>query len=143
MPRRYEAILFDLLPALLDSWTVWNRAAGSEESGRKWRLEYLRMTYGRGSYRPYESPVAEAAAAVGLGKNGVEALERHWASLTPWPDASPVLSALAATHRLGVVTNCSERLGRLAAERVAVAFDVIVTAEGAGCYKPDPRPYRM
>ncbi|CAM4174638.1 hypothetical protein BOMU111920_14455 [Bordetella muralis] len=25
-----RAVLFDLLPALLDSWTVWNAAAGSE-----------------------------------------------------------------------------------------------------------------
>ena len=43
---------------------------------------------------------------------------------------------------LGVVTNCSEALGRLAASRVPAPFSVIVTAERAGCYKPDPRPYR-
>ena len=41
MPQKYDAILFDLLTALLDSWTVWNRAAGSDELGRKWRAEYL------------------------------------------------------------------------------------------------------
>jgi 2-haloacid dehalogenase len=42
-----------------------------------------------------------------------------------------------------VVTNCSEALGRLAANRVPVPLEVIVTAERAGCYKPDPRPYRL
>ena len=44
---------------------------------------------------------------------------------------------------LGVVTNCSEALGRLAASRVPVPFRVVVTAERAGRYKPDPQPYRF
>jgi hypothetical protein len=26
---RYEAVLFDLLTALLDSWSLWNDVAGS------------------------------------------------------------------------------------------------------------------
>ncbi|NDH54688.1 MAG: haloacid dehalogenase, partial [Betaproteobacteria bacterium] len=48
--QRYDAILFDLLTALIDSWSLWNRVAGGEEPGRKWRAEYLRLTYGCGSY---------------------------------------------------------------------------------------------
>jgi HAD superfamily hydrolase (TIGR01509 family) len=44
---------------------------------------------------------------------------------------------------LGIVTNCSEALGRLAAARTGVVFDVVVTAERAGFYKPHPRPYRL
>ena len=145
MPQRgrYEAVLFDLLTALLDSWTVWNRTAGSEALGRTWRMEYLRRTYGCGPYRPYETLVAEAAAAVGLDPDRATALETNWATLKPWPGAAEALSALSPTHRLGIVTNCSERLGRLAAQRVGVSFDVIVTSESAGYYKPDPRPYRM
>jgi len=42
-----------------------------------------------------------------------------------------------------VVTNCSERLGRAAADKLGVPFDVVVTAERAGFYKPDPAPYRL
>ena len=49
-PRYPRAVLFDLLTALLDSWTVWNAAAGSEEKGRAWRAEYLRLAYGCGAY---------------------------------------------------------------------------------------------
>jgi 2-haloacid dehalogenase len=41
------------------------------------------------------------------------------------------------------VTNCSEALGRRAAQRVGVPFDVVVTSERAGYYKPHPAPYRM
>jgi 2-haloacid dehalogenase len=63
---RFDAVLFDLLTALLDSWTLWNRVAGSEESGGKWRAAYLRRTYQQGRYRRYEALVAEAATEVGL-----------------------------------------------------------------------------
>jgi FMN phosphatase YigB (HAD superfamily) len=44
---------------------------------------------------------------------------------------------------IGVVTNCSERLGRVAAACVGVDFTAVVTAERAGVYKPDARAYRM
>jgi hypothetical protein len=66
MKKRYDAVLFDLLTALLDSWTLWNSVAGSDEAGRLWRTEYLKITYGAGRYHPYEELVGEAAVNVGL-----------------------------------------------------------------------------
>jgi FMN phosphatase YigB (HAD superfamily) len=44
---------------------------------------------------------------------------------------------------LGVVTNCSEALGRIAVARVPVPFQVLVTAERGGHYKPNPVPYQL
>ena len=143
MPQPYAAVLFDLLTALLDSWTVWNDTAGSETMGRRWRAEYLRLTYGCGAYRPYETLVAEAAGAVGLDAEYADRLDAAWDGLQAWPGVDATLAALARTHRLGVVTNCSEHLGRRAAARLGVPFDVVVTAERAGYYKPDPRPYQL
>lgn len=140
---KYDAVLFDLLTALLDSWTVWNRAAGSEEMGRKWRAEYLRLTYGCGAYRPYETLVAEAAETIGLSAAYADKLDAEWNSLTAWSGVEATLTELKKHHRLGVVTNCSQRLGLQAAARVSVPFDVIVTSERAGYYKPDPHPYQM
>src|SRR5262245_6489395 len=64
--RMAEAVLFDLLTALLDSWSLWNAAAGSPAAGRAWRGEYLRLTYGCGDYRPYETLVREAARTAGV-----------------------------------------------------------------------------
>jgi 2-haloalkanoic acid dehalogenase type II len=142
MPR-YDALLFDLLTALIDSWSLWNRVANSEAAGRAWRAEYLRLTYGCGAYRPYETLVREAALASGLSAAHAEQLDAQWDALQPWEDAVALLSALAPHYRLGVVTNCSERLGRRAAARLQVPFDVIVTSERAGYYKPDPAPYRL
>lgn len=138
---RYEAVLFDLLTALLDSWTLWDAVAGSRESGRAWRAAYLKLTYGCGAYRPYETLVREAAAQTGLSAAKADELAARWDELQPWDDAGEFLSRIEVP--MGVVTNCSEVLGRRAAARVGVAFKVVVTSERAGFYKPDPRPYRM
>ena len=143
MTQKYQAVLFDLLTALLDSWTVWDKAAGSVERGRAWRAEYLRLTYGCGAYRPYETLVAEAAQTTGMDGDSAARLEAAWTSLAPWPGVTATLAALKRTHRLGVVTNCSERLGHVAANCVGVPFDIVVTSERAGYYKPDPHPYQL
>lgn len=137
---KYRAVLFDLLTGLLDSWTLWNRVAGGEEPGRRWRAAYLELTYGCGAYRRYEVLVAEAAEKVGLPSSLSAALEAQWHTIAPWA-GTEALKKLDA--KLGVVTNCSEKLGRAAAARVGVPFDVIVTSERAGFYKPHPAPYEL
>ncbi|WP_020699522.1 HAD-IA family hydrolase [Reyranella massiliensis] len=138
-----KAVLFDLLTALIDSWTLWNSVAGSEASGRRWRAEYLRLTYGCGAYVPYETLVRDAARNTGLAESAADALEARWPDLPVWSGAQQALDALKGRARLAVVTNCSIRLGALAAARLATPWDCVVTAEEAGAYKPDPRPYRL
>lgn len=137
-----QAVLFDLLTALLDSWTVWNAAAGGEAAGRAWRAEYLRLTYGCGAYSPYETLVADAARTTGLPDTAPAALEALWPTLPLWSGAREMLLALQPHCKLAVVTNCSVRLGRQAAQRLGIEWDAVVTAEDAGFYKPDPRPYQ-
>ena len=144
LPVSTRAVCFDLLSALLDSWTVWDRIAaslGRSELGRTWRWRYLEITATVGEYRPYLALVAQAAREVGLPGDAVERLERGWDALQPWPDVSPALTALRIPT--AVATNCSLALGRRAAACVGVPFDVVVTAEEAGAYKPDPAPYRL
>ncbi len=138
---KFDAVVFDLLTALLDSWTLWNAVAGSPEDGMKWRRRYLEITYGCGAYRPYETLVREAAHDVGLPKRLGDELERRWGELSPWPEASGVLARIPVP--LAVATNCSIRLGRQAAGRVGVPFKVVETAESVGFYKPRPEPYRV
>ena len=139
---KYDAVAFDLLTALLDSWTLWNSVAGSAEDGMRWRRRYLEITYGCGAYRPYETLVREAAADVGLPASCAENLENRWGELEPWPEAPAALAKLAAHLPLAVATNCSQRLGWIAAGRAGDVFKVVVTAESAGFYKPRPEPYR-
>ena len=141
MGKRYDAVIFDLLTALIDSWTLWNDVAGSDEDGMRWRQAYLRLTYDAGAYRPYETIVAEAAKAAGIGPDKPDALTRRWAELQPWPEAVSVVETLAGRAKLGVVTNCSIAMERAASAMVSPAFDVIMTAEEAGFYKPRSQPY--
>lgn len=141
--QKYDAVVFDLLTALIDSWSLWDSVAGSSDQGRTWRGKYLELTYAAGIYRPYEEIVAESARAVGLAPHIAPGLARRWDELQPWPEVSEVLSALSAKARLAVVTNCSRELGHKAALRTFDDFSVVVTAEEAGCYKPDRRPYAL
>ncbi|MGP6158092.1 MAG: HAD-IA family hydrolase [Vulcanimicrobiaceae bacterium] len=144
LPRRYDAVIFDLLSGLLDSWTLWDAVAGSVEDGRRWRWAYLDITYRTGTYRPYEELVAEAALAAGLPTMLAGQLAARYAELRPWSEVCEVLQELRRREiRLAVVTNCSNHLGVVAVAQIGVPLDVVVTAEQAGFYKPDPRPYQL
>lgn len=143
MKTRYDAVIFDVLTALIDSWSLWNSVAGDAETGERWRHHYLRLTYGVGDYRPYEELVIQAARECELGEEFGQTLINRWDELRVWPGTNEVLSILKSQVPLAVVTNCSERLGRMAIAKAGVEFDVVVIAERAGAYKPDPRPYQM
>ncbi|GIW52256.1 MAG: haloacid dehalogenase [Gemmatimonadales bacterium] len=142
MPARYRAVVFDLLTALLDSWSLWNDAARDPERGLQWRLRYLELVYRTGRYRPYEDLVREAAIAAGLDPSAAASMIERWDELKPWPEAPHVLAQLSGRVPLGVLTNCSAALGRRAAKLVGVEFAAVVTAEEVGWYKPDLRTYR-
>lgn len=139
MAKRYRAIGFDLLTALLDSWSLWGEVCGDRGLGMRWHAASQGLLRGR-DYRPYEELVREAAGRVGLSRAQADALLARWGEVAPWPDVPASLARLDA-HTRFIVTNCSEHLGLLAAER-AGRFDLVMTAERAGAYKPDPRPYR-
>ena len=57
------------------------------------------------------------------------------------PGCRPVLQELRKSYRMGVVTNGLDRVqrSRLAVSGLAPLFEVIVTSQGAGYAKPDPR----
>lgn len=137
-----KAVIFDLLTALVDSWSVWDTAAGSTADGRRWRARYLELTYGCGRYKPYEDLVAQAAADAGLPASAPAVLVASWGNLRPWPEVTGVLCNLRARGlRLGVITNCSVQLGRRAAASCGIAFDVVLTSEEVGFYKPNAKAY--
>jgi 2-haloacid dehalogenase len=127
-----KAIVFDLLTALLDSWSLWNSAAGSSENGYKWRVRYLELTFGCGAYKSYEDLVSQSASDVELGSEAPAKLLEDWDQLKPWPEVSNVLAKLRAKgYKIGVVTNCSTELGRRAA-RIVGEWNGIITAEEVG-----------
>lgn len=140
---KYSAVMFDLLTALLDSWSVWTEVTGDDEVAKKWRLKYLHLTYGQGIYRPYEELVSLAAQETGLPQTYADKLVENWGNIKPWPEVKEVLTELKKHVPLAVVTNCSQVLGLQAVELCGVELDVVVTSERAGFYKPNPAPYRL
>ncbi|KAF4816182.1 (S)-2-haloacid dehalogenase 4A [Colletotrichum tropicale] len=153
-PFTPKAIVFDLLTALLDSWTVWDASTptGTAAEGRKWRERYLELTFGQGAYAPYAALVTQAADDVNLPRSAPEALIRDWPNLAAWPEVGDVLSRLRKKeYKLGVVTNCSVEEGDIAvriAEKAATEngqtnfrFDTAITAEESGFYKPVLQAY--
>ena len=136
---RYRAIGFDLLTALLDTWSLWASVAGDRGLGMRWHAASQALLRGQ-PYRPFEDIVRESAAQMELEPGRAAELLRRWGEFEPWPDVPEVLFGLGAISRF-IVTNCSRQLGRRAASR-AGSFDLIMTAEEAGAYKPDPRPYQ-
>ena len=137
----FEAVAFDLLTALLDSWSLYTRVAGDEALGRAWRLASLRRVTAQGSYRSYEEILAEAAADAGVATKKRDELVARWGDLKPWPEAPSVLQELAG-KRLAIVTNCSQRLAEIAAAATGGRFELVMSAERSGAYKADPRAYQ-
>lgn len=148
---RPKAIVFDLLTALLDSWSLWDASTPSKtpEEGRRWRKQYLELTFGAGAYTntqtAYETLVQQSARDVGLPDSAPAALLRDWEEgLHAWPEVARVLGELRGKgYKLGVVTNCSAELGRVAVRRAegcvgggGFGFNAAVTAEESGFYKP-------
>jgi 2-haloalkanoic acid dehalogenase type II len=140
---KYQAVLFDLLTALLDSWSLWNRVAGSDAIGLAWRTRYLKLAYQAGPYRPCEDIIREAAQAEGLPAARAEELIRRWSELEPWPETYAVLRALLERLSVAVVTNSSKVLATRALAALGVPVPIVVTAEDAGFYKSHPQPYRL
>ena len=141
--EQYQAVMFDLLTALLDSWSLWNDVAGAENVGFGWRARYLQLTYHAGEYRSYEGIIREAAQDVGLTTEHAETLIQRWGELQPWPEACQVVRTLAEKVPIAVATNASRELASIAVAALGVTVPTVVTAEEAGYYKPHPAPYRM
>jgi 2-haloalkanoic acid dehalogenase type II len=62
----------------------------------------------------------------------------------PFPDTNPALERLhAAGYRLGILSNVDDDLLAGTRRRLAVPFELIVTAEQAGSYKPAPAHFEV
>lgn len=102
-----------------------------------------------GSYLPYVEVLGRAFAGVceelGFPPDARE-VAAFAASIGDWPafgDSVAALIRLKRRFRLGVITNCDDRLFALSNARLGVEFDWIVTAEQAGSYKPSRRNFEL
>lgn len=102
-----------------------------------------------GAYRPYREILVGVVRAIGdrygfepdADEEGV--LVESIGSWPPFSDTVDSLRRLKSRYRLGVISNVDAALFEPTAERLRVPFDYVVTAEHAGAYKPDPRPFEL
>jgi 2-haloacid dehalogenase len=77
----------------------------------------------------------------GLGEAEIEHLNRAWHRLDPWPDVVEGLGRLKQQYILATLSNGNVALMVNMAKRAGLPWDVILGAEVAGTYKPQPEAY--
>jgi 2-haloacid dehalogenase len=94
-------------------------------------------------YRSYRTVLAKVVEGFGqrfgfpLEDTDREALAASVGSWRPFPDTVGSLRALAARYRLAVISNIDDDLFMVTSPQLGIAFDSVVTAQSARCYKPD------
>ncbi|MSO76514.1 MAG: haloacid dehalogenase type II [Alphaproteobacteria bacterium] len=77
----------------------------------------------------------------GLPEAERDRLNRAWHRLDPWPDSVPGLTRLKAKFILGTCSNGNVALMVNMAKHAGLPWDVILGAEPAQAYKPQPECY--
>jgi 2-haloacid dehalogenase len=100
-------------------------------------------------HRLYADVLAESLAraahdsGVDLPVDQARSLPRSWRTLPVFDDVEPMLAGLRRMgYRLGVLTNCDEALFEQTARSFRMPFDLVVTAERVGDYKPSLTHFR-
>jgi 2-haloacid dehalogenase len=109
---------------------LWEAMRRGEMAGRRVAVERFRRLLRHFGRDPRRAPA--------LGRAFLEQLSRRGDLM---PGCRRMLRTLSGRYRLGVVTNGYDRVQRrrLAAARLDGLFEVVVTSEGSGFVKPDPR----
>jgi len=71
------------------------------------------------------------------------ALANSLPSWRPWPDTVTALQRLQAGYRLAVISNIDDDLFAATQPKLGVAFEQVITAQQARCYKPGLEIFRL
>ncbi len=157
--RPYDVVTFDCYGTLID-WERGIRDAFSAAAAAT-RLPVdlnaalrlyveIEAEVEAGPFRSYRAVLLETARRIAarLGWPLPESQAGFLAeSLPAWPpfaDTNPALRRLAeAGYRLGILSNVDDDLLAWTRRHLAAFFEIVVTAQQAGSYKPGPRHFTM
>jgi len=100
-------------------------------------------------YKKYREVLREVLARIAkeLGREVPRGKEyaiadsiRDW---QPFPDTVPALRELKKIYKLGIISNIDDELFAQTQKHLQVPFDLVVTAEQVGAYKPSPKNFAM
>jgi len=157
--RSFQALTFDCYGTLID----WER--GITDALRPWADRHSLDADDEAILTLYaESEAREEATApgkrypevlmavfrdiarqIGCGVSPEE-LEAFSLSVCDWPafpDSADALRYLEQHHRLVIVSNVDRASFEHSKEKLGVSFDLVVTAEDVGSYKPHPRHFNV
>jgi 2-haloacid dehalogenase len=77
----------------------------------------------------------------GLSEEDIDHLNRAWHRLMPWPDAISGLNRLKSRYVLSTLSNGNVSLLTNMAKNAGIPWDLVMSAELFGRYKPDPEVY--
>jgi 2-haloalkanoic acid dehalogenase type II len=152
--RRYDVVTFDCYGTLID-WRAGISAAFQEagsQDGLKRPVDDLLRLYGeiepeveKETYRSYRAVLTETARRVGtrvgwpMSEERAAFLAESLPGWRPFPDTNPALERLArAGYALGILSNVDDDLLAATRRHFTVGFELIVTAQQVGSYKPAP-----
>jgi len=157
-----DAMVFDAYGTLFDVQSVATLGericpGRGDALARTWRTKQLEYTWLQSMMMsPTQRREDFAAITAHALDHAAEALGlslqpslRHrlldaYLDLSPFPDATPALAALAPLPRLILSNGTREMLEPLAASTgVALHLDAILSVDTAGIYKPSPRVYQL
>ena len=157
-PAAFDVLTFDCYGTLID-WETGLLAALRPQLGESVAgvsddalLElFAKVEHeAQSPYQPYravlEQSLGDLASMLGLPAPGPEQEAAFGASVPDWPafaDSAAALARLQTRYRLAVITNCDDDLFAGSAARLGVKFDDVVTAQQAGAYKPEERPFLL
>lgn len=162
-PSEIDALVFDVFGTVVD-WRSGVSRAG-QSLGRRhdmsidwaafaddWRDEYIpalnRVRRGDIPWQNLDAlhrnsldDLLEQYGIEELPEEDVRDLNRAWHRLDPWPDAIPGLLRLKPEYMIAPLSNGHVRLLTNMAKRAGIPWDLILSAELAGHYKPDEEVY--
>jgi 2-haloalkanoic acid dehalogenase type II len=152
--RPYDVITFDCYGTLID-WergirNAFSAAAAAArlpvdpEAAVKLYVE-IEAAVEAGPYHSYRAVLTETARRIAarlgwpLPESRAGFLAESVPCWPPFPDTNPALRRLAdAGYRLGILSNVDDDLLAWTHRHLAAFFEIVVTAEQVGAYKPAP-----
>ena len=162
--REIKALTFDVFGTVVD-WrnsiaaeaetllAAGGHAVDGQAFALAWRARYQpSMEEVRAGRRPFVKldvlhrenllEVLEEFRVEGLSAPAIDRLNHAWHRLTPWPDVVDGLVRLKQRHIIAPLSNGNVALMVNLAKHADLPWDVILGAEVANAYKPDPEAYR-
>jgi 2-haloacid dehalogenase len=164
MAPNIKALLFDVFGTVVDwrgsliaDFTAWGRTRGIDADWAalvdSWRGAYrpsmdeVRKHPERGFVildtlqRQSIEPLAARLGITGLTAADFDYLTSGWHRLDPWPDSVPGLTRLKTKFMISPLSNGNVGLLANMAKRAGLPWDLVLSAEVFGHYKPDREVY--